>query len=159
VLFDEFFFRANSNAEADEKLLWRADAAVIRAAQSNIANASPQERDPAVSTTPISCDTLERLVELRLLHQTQRAANSVRSRGESKTQESQDGRPTETSAAAKRQKLCTDGRCYPKGRDRAGEMCTLEGSSWNHGSLRGIRAQGKLCKCGGRGERPSQGGK
>jgi hypothetical protein len=106
VLVDEFFFRADSNAEADERLLWRADAAVIQAAQSNIANASPQECDPAVSAIPVGCDTLERLVELRRLHQTRRAASSVRSRGESKTQESQDGRPTETSAAAKRQKLC-----------------------------------------------------
>lgn len=59
-----------------------------------------------ISATPAGCDTLERLVELRLLHQTQRAANSVRSRGEPKTQKSQDGQPTETSAAAKRQKLC-----------------------------------------------------
>ena len=106
VLCDRFRFRLDSNAEADERLLWRADSDVIRATQSDIANTLPQEHDPAVSVTPAGCDTLERLVELRFLHQTQRAAKSVRSRGETKTQGPQDGRPTETSAAAKRQKLC-----------------------------------------------------
>jgi hypothetical protein len=100
------YFRTDSSTKTDEKLLWRADATAIQTAQSTITNALPRERNPAVSTTPASCDTLERLVKLRLLHQTQRAANSVRSRGEPKTQKAQDGLPTETSAIAKRQKLC-----------------------------------------------------
>ena len=65
-----------------------------------------QERGSAVSVTPVGCDTLERLVKLRFLHQTQRAAKSVRSRGEPKTQKPQDTQLTATSAAAKRQNLC-----------------------------------------------------
>ena len=92
--------------ESDERLLWRAGTAIIQAARCTIVKASPQEREPMGSLTPAGCDTLERLVELRRSHQTQRAANSVRSRGEPKTQKSQDGQPTETSTAAKRQRLC-----------------------------------------------------
>lgn len=100
------YIRSDTGTESDERLLWRADAAAIQATQSTITNAPSQEREPVGPAAPAGCDTLERLVELRLLHQTQRAANSVRSRGEPKTQKSQDGQPMETSAAAKRQKLC-----------------------------------------------------
>lgn len=61
----------------------------IRAAQPAIKNASPQGHESALAPTPIGCDLLERLAKLRLLHQTQRAANSVRSRGEPKSQKPQ----------------------------------------------------------------------
>jgi len=78
----------------------------MQATQSTITNAPAQEHGSVVSTTPVGCDTLDRLVELHFLHQTRRAANSVRSRGKPKTQKPQDTQPTETSAMAKRRKLC-----------------------------------------------------
>lgn len=96
-------FRAET--DADERILWRADAAVIQDSQYNIVKSSVRKRMDAVPATPSGCGTLERLVELRFLHQTQRAANSVRSRGEQKTQGPQDAQAAVTTAA-KRQSLC-----------------------------------------------------
>ena len=50
--------------------------------------------------------TLEILVKLQLLHQTQHVAKGVRSRGEPKTQKPQGVQLITTSATAERQKLC-----------------------------------------------------
>ena len=101
----ETAFRTEASTEADERLLWGADAAIIQNVQSSIVDIPPKKCRNALSVAPGSCATLERLVELRFSHQTQRAVNSVRSRGESKTQGPRDVQVT-TTAAAKRQKLC-----------------------------------------------------
>jgi len=101
----------------------------IRAAQSAISDASAQKRKSAVSVTPIGCDTLERLVELRSLHQTQRAANSVRSRGQLKTRGPEDSQATQTSTAAKRQKLCVQMADVIRRSGTGLERCTRWGSA------------------------------
>jgi len=98
------YSRTSLSAETDERLLWKADAAVVQDTQSITANPTARERVSTVSATTVGCNTLERLVELRYSHQTRRAANSVRSRGEPKLV--QNGGLTGTSAAAERQKLC-----------------------------------------------------
>ena len=100
-------FSTESGTETDERLLWRADAAIIRTVGSTLSSLSVEEHKSDVSVTPGGCDTLERLVELRRLHQTQRAAKSVRSRGEPKTQKQHwNAELAVTPAAAERQKLC-----------------------------------------------------
>ena len=101
----ETVFRTEASTEADERLLWGADAAIIQDIQSSIADVPPEKCKNALSVAPGGCATLERLVELRFSHQTQRAVNSVRSRGESKTQGPRDTQVT-TTTAAKQQKLC-----------------------------------------------------
>lgn len=92
----------------DERVLWRADAAAIQEAQCAVTAVSARRSGPAVSVpaTLVGCDSVERLVELRLLHQTQRTAKSVRSRGESRATTAQDTGFTETSTMAKRRELC-----------------------------------------------------
>ena len=58
-------------------------------------------------TTPADYKSLGRLAELRYLHQTRRAAKSVRSGRESKVQEPGAVRAAETSATTKRQQICS----------------------------------------------------
>ena len=99
---DRYIFRTEtSTQESDEKLLWKADTAIVQATQATITKMSAP-----VLVTPAGCDTLERLVELRSLHQTRRAAHSVRSRHGSGTREPQDAQDVATPVAIKRQKLC-----------------------------------------------------
>ena len=90
----------------DEKVLWRADVAVIQDTQSAIATTPSREHVSMLPSASVGCNTVERLVGLRSVHQTQRAAKSVRSRGEPRTARAQDAKPTTNSTAAERQKLC-----------------------------------------------------
>ena len=104
---DKCDFRTGTSAENDEKLLWRADKAMVQVAQSSVTTVSPPKCESMVMAAPIGCDTLEKLVELRILHQTQRAAGSVRSQRRLGTQQLQDVHDVATSVTVKKQKLCT----------------------------------------------------
>ena len=116
-------FRTESGTETDEKLLWSADAAVVRTARSTITNVLGQGHKSAVSVTLVGCDALERLVKLRFLHQTQRASKSVRSRGEPKTKP-QGVQLVVPSAAAERQKLCVQMADVIRRSETGLERCT-----------------------------------